>query len=51
MGDFYYFVVSFIIYIGSFYIPMMLFDINKVYTMYIPGVAEKPDGFQNEITH
>jgi hypothetical protein len=32
-GDFYYFVVSFIIYIGSFYILVMIFDVNKVYTM------------------
>jgi hypothetical protein len=34
-GDFYYFVVSFIIYIGSFYILVMIFDVNKIYTLYI----------------
>jgi hypothetical protein len=33
--DFYYFVVSLKIYIGSCYILVMIFDDNKVCTMYI----------------
>jgi len=33
--DFYYFVVSFIIYIGSFYILVTIFDVNIIYTLYI----------------
>jgi hypothetical protein len=31
--DIYYFMVSVIIYIDSFYVLVMIFDINKVYTL------------------